>query len=80
MQRVAHGARADPFAVPDTRRPNRPAIWIRRRGTSFSNCSAASHANKNTATVLATHSHEAAALADRVVRMRDGKIEEILER
>jgi putative ABC transport system ATP-binding protein len=35
---------------------------------------------QNTATILATHSPEAAALADRVVRMRDGKIEEILER
>ena len=35
---------------------------------------------QNTATILATHSLEAAALADRVVRMRDGKIEEILER
>ncbi len=35
---------------------------------------------QNTATILATHSLEAAALAGRVVRMRDGKIEEILER
>lgn len=35
---------------------------------------------QDTATILATHSLEAAALADRVVRMRDGKIEEILER
>src|SRR6202140_5882625 len=35
---------------------------------------------QNTATILATHSLEAAALADRVVRMRDGKIEEIRER
>jgi len=35
---------------------------------------------QNTATILATHSLEAAALADRVVRMRDGKIEEIVER
>ena len=35
---------------------------------------------QNTATILATHSLEAAALADRVVRMRDGKIEEIFER
>jgi len=34
----------------------------------------------NTATIMATHSAEAAALADRVVRMRDGKIEEIVER
>ena len=34
----------------------------------------------NTATIMATHSVEAAALADRVVRMRDGKIEEIVER
>jgi ABC-type lipoprotein export system ATPase subunit len=34
----------------------------------------------NTATIMATHSTEAAALADRVVRMRDGKIEEIAER
>jgi ABC-type lipoprotein export system ATPase subunit len=35
---------------------------------------------RNTATIMATHSAEAAALADRVVRMRDGKIEEIAER
>ncbi|MGB6835972.1 MAG: ABC transporter ATP-binding protein [Candidatus Acidiferrum sp.] len=31
----------------------------------------------NTATLMATHSTEAAALADAVVRLRDGKIEEI---
>ena len=35
---------------------------------------------QNTATILATHSLEAAALADRVVRMRDGIIEDIAER
>src|SRR2546426_1355006 len=35
---------------------------------------------QNTATILATHSLEAAALAGRVGRMRDGKIEEIVER
>ena len=35
---------------------------------------------KNTATVMATHSVEAAALANTVVRLRDGKIEEILRR
>jgi putative ABC transport system ATP-binding protein len=35
---------------------------------------------QNTATIVATHSLEAAALADTVVRMRDGKIEEILRR
>ena len=35
---------------------------------------------KNTATVMATHSVEAAALASTVVRLRDGKIEEILRR
>ena len=35
---------------------------------------------KNTATVIATHSIEAAALASKVVRLRDGKIEEILQR
>jgi len=34
----------------------------------------------NTATVLATHSAEAAALADAVVRLRDGQIEEITRR
>ncbi|MGA2810072.1 MAG: ABC transporter ATP-binding protein [Candidatus Acidiferrum sp.] len=34
----------------------------------------------HTATIMATHSAEAAALADTVVRMRDGKIEEILRR
>jgi putative ABC transport system ATP-binding protein len=33
---------------------------------------------KNTATVMATHSPEAAALASTVVRLRDGKIEEII--
>ncbi|MBV8515101.1 MAG: ABC transporter ATP-binding protein [Acidobacteria bacterium] len=35
---------------------------------------------KNTATVLATHSAEAAALADVVVRLRDGKIESVERR
>jgi putative ABC transport system ATP-binding protein len=35
---------------------------------------------KSTATVMATHSIEAAALASKVVRLRDGKIEEILRR
>jgi ABC-type lipoprotein export system ATPase subunit len=35
---------------------------------------------QNTATVMATHSLEAAALADTVVRLRDGKIEEITRR
>jgi len=35
---------------------------------------------QNTATLLATHSAEAAALADAVVRLRDGKIEEIIRR
>ena len=35
---------------------------------------------KNTATVMATHSPEAAALASTVVRLRDGKIEEIIRR
>ena len=33
---------------------------------------------KNTATLMATHSSEAAALADTIVRLRDGKVEEIL--
>jgi putative ABC transport system ATP-binding protein len=35
---------------------------------------------KNTATLMATHSVEAAALADTVVRLRDGKIENINRR
>jgi putative ABC transport system ATP-binding protein len=35
---------------------------------------------KNTATLMATHSLEAAAVADTVVRLRDGKIEEITRR
>jgi putative ABC transport system ATP-binding protein len=35
---------------------------------------------QNTATIMATHSLEAAALADTVVRLRDGKIEEIVQR
>jgi ABC-type lipoprotein export system ATPase subunit len=35
---------------------------------------------KNTATVMATHSPEAAALASTLVRLRDGKIEEIIRR
>jgi ABC-type lipoprotein export system ATPase subunit len=35
---------------------------------------------QNTATLMATHSAEAAALADAVVRLRDGKIEEITQR
>ncbi|MDP9146265.1 MAG: ABC transporter ATP-binding protein [Acidobacteriota bacterium] len=35
---------------------------------------------RKTATLMATHSLEAAALADTVVRMRDGKIEEIIQR
>jgi putative ABC transport system ATP-binding protein len=34
----------------------------------------------NTATVMATHSAEAAALADAIVRLRDGKVEEITRR
>ncbi|HKN73534.1 MAG TPA: ABC transporter ATP-binding protein [Candidatus Acidoferrum sp.] len=34
----------------------------------------------NTATLMATHSAEAAALADAIVRLRDGKIEEIARR
>jgi len=34
---------------------------------------------QNTATIMATHSLEAAALADTVVRLRDGKIEEIIQ-
>ena len=35
---------------------------------------------QNTATIIATHSLEAAALADTVVRLRDGKIDEIIHR
>jgi ABC-type lipoprotein export system ATPase subunit len=35
---------------------------------------------RNTATVMATHSAEAAALADVIVRMRDGKIESVERR
>lgn len=35
---------------------------------------------QNTATLMATHSAEAAALADVVVRLRDGRIEEIVRR
>jgi putative ABC transport system ATP-binding protein len=35
---------------------------------------------QNTATIMATHSAEAAALADVVVRLQDGKIQEILRR
>lgn len=35
---------------------------------------------QNTATIMATHSVEAAELADTVVRLRDGKIEEITRR
>jgi putative ABC transport system ATP-binding protein len=35
---------------------------------------------QNTATVMATHSPEAAALADTVVRLRDGKVAEITRR
>jgi putative ABC transport system ATP-binding protein len=35
---------------------------------------------RETATLMATHSSEAAALADIVVRLRDGKIEEIVKR
>ncbi|HZC65432.1 MAG TPA: ATP-binding cassette domain-containing protein, partial [Candidatus Dormibacteraeota bacterium] len=35
---------------------------------------------QNIATVMATHSLEAAALADVVVRLRDGKIEELTRR
>lgn len=35
---------------------------------------------QNTATIMATHSLEAAALADTVVRLRDGKIEGIVRR
>jgi putative ABC transport system ATP-binding protein len=35
---------------------------------------------QNTATIMATHSPEAAALASTVVRLRDGKIEEVIRR
>jgi ABC-type lipoprotein export system ATPase subunit len=35
---------------------------------------------QNTATILATHSNEAASLANTLVRLRDGKIEEITRR
>ena len=35
---------------------------------------------QGTATLIATHSLEAAAIADVMVRMRDGKIEEIVRR
>jgi ABC-type lipoprotein export system ATPase subunit len=35
---------------------------------------------QHTATIIATHSIEAAALADTLVRMRDGKIEEMIRR
>ena len=35
---------------------------------------------QNTATIMATHSMEAAALADALVRLRDGKIQEITRR
>jgi ABC-type lipoprotein export system ATPase subunit len=35
---------------------------------------------QNTATIMATHSAEAAALADVVVRLQDGKIKETLPR
>lgn len=35
---------------------------------------------QNTATLMATHSSEAAALADVIVCLRDGKIEEITRR
>ena len=34
--------------------------------------------DKNTAIIMATHSLEAASLADTVVKMRDGKIEEVI--
>jgi ABC-type lipoprotein export system ATPase subunit len=35
---------------------------------------------QNTATIIATHSPEAASLANTLVRLRDGKIEEIAKR
>jgi ABC-type lipoprotein export system ATPase subunit len=35
---------------------------------------------QNTATIIATHSGEAAALADVIVKLRDGKIQEIARR
>jgi putative ABC transport system ATP-binding protein len=35
---------------------------------------------QNTATIMATHSMEAAALADALVRLRDGRIQEITRR
>jgi ABC-type lipoprotein export system ATPase subunit len=35
---------------------------------------------QNTASIVATHSLEAASLADTVVKLRDGKIEEIIRR
>jgi ABC-type lipoprotein export system ATPase subunit len=36
--------------------------------------------DQNTATIMATHSLEAASLANTLVRLRDGKIEEIIRR
>jgi len=35
---------------------------------------------RNTATIMATHSAEAAALADVIVRLRDGKIQDTKQR
>jgi ABC-type lipoprotein export system ATPase subunit len=35
---------------------------------------------QNTASIVATHSLEAASLADTVVKLRDGKIEQIIRR
>jgi ABC-type lipoprotein export system ATPase subunit len=35
---------------------------------------------QNTATIMATHSAEAAALADVVVKLRDGQIAEVIRR
>ena len=34
---------------------------------------------KNTAILMATHSPEAAGLSDTIVRMRDGRVEEVLQ-
>jgi ABC-type lipoprotein export system ATPase subunit len=39
-----------------------------------------SAAEQNTATIIATHSTEAAALANVLVRLRDGRIQEIERR
>ena len=52
------------------------ATWTPRRATRSWRCSAASPREQRAAILMATHSAEAAGLADTVIKLRDGRVEE----